>query len=67
MGEKRNAYSILLPKPEWKRPLGRPRRRWKDNIRIDLCETVGSCGLVSSDLRPGPVAGPCEHDNEPVL
>jgi hypothetical protein len=36
MGEKRNAYSILVGKPEGKRPLGRPRLRWMDNIKIDL-------------------------------
>jgi hypothetical protein len=34
--EKRNAYRILLGKPEGKKPLGRPRRRWVDNIKIDL-------------------------------
>jgi hypothetical protein len=34
----RNAYSILLGKPEWKRPLGRPRHRWEGNIRIDFRE-----------------------------
>jgi hypothetical protein len=38
MGEKRNAYGILVGKPEEKRPLGRPRRRWVDNIKIDLKE-----------------------------
>jgi hypothetical protein len=35
-GEKRNAYRILVGKSERKRPLGRPRRRWEDNIRMDL-------------------------------
>jgi hypothetical protein len=39
MREKRNAYRILVGKLEGKRPLGRPRRRWKDNIRMDLRET----------------------------
>jgi hypothetical protein len=38
MGETRNAYKILVRKPEGKRPLGRPRRRWVDNIKIDLRE-----------------------------
>jgi hypothetical protein len=38
MEEKRNAYRILVGKPEGKRPLGRPRRRWEDNIRMDLRE-----------------------------
>jgi hypothetical protein len=44
MGQKRNAYRLLMGKPEGKRPLGRPRRRWVDNIRMDLGE-VG-CGNV---------------------
>jgi hypothetical protein len=38
MGETRNACRILLGKPEGKRPLGRPRRRWVDNIKMDLGE-----------------------------
>jgi hypothetical protein len=38
MGEKRNAYRILVGNPEGPRPLGRPRRRWVDNIKIDLRE-----------------------------
>jgi hypothetical protein len=38
MGEKRNAYRILVGNPEVKRPLGRPRRRWVDNIKMDLRE-----------------------------
>jgi len=38
MGEEREVYRVLVGKPEGKRPLGRPRRRWVDNIRIDLQE-----------------------------
>jgi hypothetical protein len=38
MGEKRNAYRLLVRKPEGKRPLGKPRRRWVDNIKMDLLE-----------------------------
>jgi hypothetical protein len=37
-GEKRNAYRLFVGKPEGKGPLGRPRRRWVDNIRMDLGE-----------------------------
>jgi len=44
MGEERGAYRVLVGKPEGKRPLGRPRRRWVDNIRTDLQE-VG-CGYM---------------------
>jgi hypothetical protein len=38
MGEKRNTYRILVGEPEGKRPLGRPRSRWVDNIKMDLRE-----------------------------
>ena len=44
MGEERGVYRVLVGKPEGRRPLGRPRRRWVDNIRMDLQE-VG-CGYV---------------------
>jgi hypothetical protein len=44
MGEKRGVYRILVTKPEGKRPLGRPRRRWEDNIKMDL-QGMG-CGGV---------------------
>jgi hypothetical protein len=39
-GEKRNAYRLLVGKPEGKKPLGRARHRWVDNIRMDLGEVV---------------------------
>jgi hypothetical protein len=48
-GEKRNAYRILVGKPERKRPLGRPRRRWVDNIKMDLRE-IGWRGMDWFDL-----------------
>jgi hypothetical protein len=41
MGAKRTAYRLLVGKPEGKRPLGRPRRRWVDNIRTDLGGEMG--------------------------
>jgi hypothetical protein len=44
-GEKRNAYRILVGKPEGKRPLGRSRRRWVDNIKMDL-RKIGGYGLI---------------------
>ena len=45
MGEERELYKVLVGKPEGKRPLGRPRRRWVDNVRMDL-EEVG-CGYMN--------------------
>jgi hypothetical protein len=44
MGERRGAYRALVGKPEVRRPLGRPRRRWEDNIEMDLRE-VGWGGM----------------------
>jgi hypothetical protein len=49
MGEKRDAYDILVGKPEGNRPLGRPRRRWVDNIKIDL-KVMGWDGMDWIDL-----------------
>ena len=44
MGEGRGAHRVLVGKPEGKRPLGRPRHRLEDNIKMDLQEVGGSCG-----------------------
>jgi hypothetical protein len=43
-GEMKNAYRILVGKPEGKRQIGRPRRRWEDNIKMNLME-IGSGGM----------------------
>jgi hypothetical protein len=45
MGEERKVYKVLVRKPEGRRPLGRPRHRWEDGVRMDLRET----GLVGVD------------------
>jgi hypothetical protein len=54
-GEKRNSYWLLVGKPEGNRPLGRPRRRWVDNIRMDLGEVgwgdVNCIGLAQERNR----------------
>jgi hypothetical protein len=44
MGEGRGVHRVLVGKPEGKRTLGRPRRRWEDNINMDLREGGGGCG-----------------------
>ena len=44
MGERRGVYRVLVGKPEGKRPLGKPRRRWDDNIKMDLEEVGRVCG-----------------------
>jgi hypothetical protein len=55
MGEKRNVYRLLVGKPEGKRPLGRPRRRWIDNIKMELSEiglsVVDWIGLAQDRYR----------------
>ena len=44
IGEREGVYSILVGKPEGRRPLGRPRRRWEDNIKMDFLEV--RCGVM---------------------
>jgi hypothetical protein len=44
MGEETGVHRVLVGKPEGKRPLGRPRRIWEDNIKMDLHEVGGGCG-----------------------
>ncbi|KAJ4440501.1 hypothetical protein ANN_08642 [Periplaneta americana] len=58
MGESRNAYRVLVGRPEGKRPLGRPRRRWEDNIKMDLRE-VGY-DVPENAVRIKSTALPCE-------
>jgi hypothetical protein len=60
MGEERKVYKVLVGKPEGKRPLGRPRRRWEDG-RLAL---GGVCGLDSTGSGQGPVAGCGECGDE---
>jgi hypothetical protein len=49
MGEERKVYRILVGKPEGKIPLGRPRRKWEDEIRMDLKNiSWGGCGVDST-------------------
>jgi hypothetical protein len=59
MGEERKVYQVLVGKPEGKKPLGKPRRRWEDWVRMDLRELDlgGGCGLDSTGSGQGPVAG----------
>jgi hypothetical protein len=60
MGEERKLYKVLVGKPEGKRSLERPRRRWEDGIRIDLREIGWGCGLDSTGSGEEPVARCCE-------
>jgi hypothetical protein len=65
MGERRIAYRALVGKPEGRRPLGRPRRRWEDNIKMDLLEVGWGHGLDQSGSGQGQVAGCCGYGDEP--
>jgi hypothetical protein len=65
MGERRNAFRVLVRKQERKRPAGRSRRKWKDCIRMDLRE-IGWGGMDWIHLAQdrGPLENSCEHGNE---
>jgi hypothetical protein len=62
-GEMRGVYRVLMGKPEGKIPFGRPRRRWEDNIKMDLQE-VGY-GLDRANSGYGKLTGTCKRRNEP--
>jgi hypothetical protein len=66
MGEKTNAYRILVGKPEGNGALGRPRRRWENNIKMDLRD-IGWVAMDWIDLAwdRGQLEGPCEYGNKP--
>jgi len=64
---RRVTYGVLVCEPARKRPLGRPRRRWEDNIKIDFKEMSVVHGLDLSDSEQGQLAGCFEHGNEYVL
>jgi hypothetical protein len=64
MGEKRNAYRLLVGKPEGRTPLGRPKCRWVDKIKMDLRDRMGWCGLDWSGSQYGQVESSCECSNE---
>ena len=51
MGERRGVFLVLVGKPEGKKPLGRPRRRWEYNIKVDL-RKVGCAGMDWIELAP---------------
>jgi hypothetical protein len=64
MGDRRGAHRVLMKKPEIKRPLGRPRHRWEDNIKMDLQELGWRAYNELIWLRTG--TGSCECGNEPL-
>jgi len=57
MEEGRGVHRVLVRKAEEKRPLGRPRRRWEDNIKMELKEVGGGCGDWMELLRIGTGGG----------
>ena len=60
----RGVHKVLVGKPEGKRPLGRPRRRWEDNIKMDFQEVGRGCGDWIELAQDRQVAGACEYGDE---
>ena len=60
MGTRRSVYGVLVRKPVGKRPFGRPRLRWKDNIKMDLqeCDVAAWTGSIWLGMRTGVNAVP---------
>jgi hypothetical protein len=65
MGERRGAYSVLVEKPEGRKPLERPRRRWQDNIKMDHRKVGWGNRLDQSGSGYRQVVGSCECGDEP--
>jgi len=64
IGRRIGPYRVLVGKPERKRPLGKPRHRWEDNIKTSLKETARE-GVELHGLGKGQLVVSCEHGNEP--
>jgi hypothetical protein len=65
MGKERKVYRVFVGKPYGKRPLGRPRHKWEDGIRMDLRDTGrGKCGLVPAGSGIWPVADSRKYGDE---
>ena len=65
MGEWRGVHRVLVGKPEGKRPLGRPRCKWEDNMKMDLQEVGGGGGDWMELAQDRDVAGTCEYGEKP--
>ena len=65
--ERKGSYRVLVGNTEGKRPLGRPRRRWEDNIKMELEEVAWGHGLDRPDSEEGQVVGLCECGNKPSV
>jgi hypothetical protein len=63
MGEEKKVWKVFVGKPEGKRPLGRPVHGWEDGIKIDWLVV---CAVDSAGSGWGPMAGSCEHGDEPL-